>query len=373
MHVHYRDKQEVELKNTSLFVHLFVLYQLLLLIMHLVVSINNCLIKLLSNYTTHHPPFSHHGLSPRPLQSYIWTLNFQSFQSITPLFPSKQFLLTFSACSGLTTLVNLGTPSHCSSSYTLLTCRLPTVTHNVVTEGIQILFCCLPMSPTDPSKLPPNSSHAHYITHLTLPTFHFIFPSSSRVCTFPLIKPYSQDTPPSTVTCCPHNHGLTFLHIKAELLLLQLHSQYLQYLLLEFWRFHQQYKVTTVVQPRTQALVGRRELGCEAKQWSYQYFLFFTPWPSSLPFPCGKEQALLRHLSTLKLVHMLTDCTTSYCLCIMIQTLNILMNFCQLLLNLLNIQFAVRGFSNKPPKFFFFYLHNKSKSKDRITTRDKIC
>ena len=109
--------------------------------MHLVVSINYCLIKL----TTHHPPFSHHGLSPRPLQSYICTLHeFSIFLVYHLLFPSKHFFAyTFSACSSLTTLVNLSTPSHCSSSYTLLTCRLPTVTHNVVMEGIQ-LFVLLP-------------------------------------------------------------------------------------------------------------------------------------------------------------------------------------------------------------------------------------
>ena len=108
--------------------------------MHLVVSIvssNSC------QTTTHHPPFSHHGLSPRPLQSHLDSELSIFLVYHLPLPIKAVFLLTFSACSSLTTLVNLGTPSHCSSSYTLLTCRLPTVTHNVVTEGIQ-LFVLLP-------------------------------------------------------------------------------------------------------------------------------------------------------------------------------------------------------------------------------------
>ena len=104
-------------------------------------------------------------------------------------------------------------------------------------------------------------------------------------------------------------------------------------------------------------------------QWSYQYFLFFTPWPSSSP--CDKEQAFFRHLSTLKLVHILTDYTTSYCLCIMIQTLEYSDEL--LLATIKSPEYSIcsKSIQQQTPKVLF-YLHNKSKSKGRITTRDKV-
>ena len=103
------------------------------------------------------------------------------------------------------------------------------------------------------------------------------------------------------------------------------------------------------------------------QQWSYQYFLFFTPWPSSSP--CDKEQAFFRHLSTLKLVHILTDCTTSYCLCIMIQTLEYSDEL--LLATIKSPEYSIcsERIQQQTPKVFF-YLHNEGKSKGRITTRD---
>ena len=213
MHVHYTETNKGLNYRTlvCLFICLFYIscyYSSCILLCPLIIVSSNL------QLTTHH--FLTMGLSPRPLQSYICTLHeFSIFLVYHLLFPSKQFFAyTFSACSSLTTLVNLSTPSHCSSSYTLLTCRLPTVTHNVVMEGIQ-LFVLLPSHEPNISFQtsaqqfscalynPPHSAHLSF--HLSyFSDLSFIFMSLYISLHMPLIKPYSQDTP-----CTFHCHLLS--------------------------------------------------------------------------------------------------------------------------------------------------------------------